>query len=242
MPRKTSHAPNVVPRIPCMVSPRAAQKFLHHTQSHSCRGGFPSPPPEVAFLYTISLYFYPHSQLFAPASPCFSAPHIPCKFSPRRSFAPPPARMPTRSRLRALYCIKPHAARLTWSLPRIAPPPCKTLLVHALNHNRAICRSPCAKVQAASPLHVPRASCRSLRAVSQAAPALCRTSLAPPHQTVTFVNRRPRLPELRFQILFRYIFSAHSQLSAPASPCFSAPHSPCKFLPRRRCVKNPCRV
>ena len=180
--------------------PRAAQKFLHHThEAIAAVKGFP-PAPEVALLGTASLYFYLHSQLLAPTSPriLIPAPQFAINnfigaIAPRRAFS---ASVTVRIPRPVLHQTTRRTPHMVAAANRA--PPRKTFRVHALNHDRAICRSPCAKVQAASPLHVPRAPRRSLRAVSHAAPALCRNFLAPPHQTATFVNRRPRLSELRF--------------------------------------------
>ena len=110
-PRKSSHAPLFLRAVRSVGFSHTTQKFLHYTRSPSCRKGFP-PSPEVAFSDTVSLYFYTHSQLFAPAPPCFSAPHIPCKFLPRRSSPSITSlvRFPRAAALRRRPRECPHAA------------------------------------------------------------------------------------------------------------------------------------
>ena len=133
MPRKSSHAPNVVPRIPCMVSPHAAQKFLHYTRSPSCREGFSPSSRSCAFSYCIAIFLpvfatfcacfavfcRPHSQTFRASFAVFLPARILfCKFPPRRSSPsmtslvgfPRAAAAPHRQISSALFPIAPLAA------------------------------------------------------------------------------------------------------------------------------------
>ena len=171
----------------------------------------------------------------------------PCIF-PRRTFrvsfsrANAHTQPPPRPVLHQTTRHTPHAARLTWSLPRIAPPTVQDAARSCVESRSG---------------YLPL----TLRKSASRVPAACSTRFAPfPSCRITSragtVQELPRtatpnrnlcestLPPFRVALLdtVSLYFYPHSQLSAPASPCFSAPHIPCKFLPRRRCVKNPCRV